>query len=93
MVTRSNTAGGIWATGDRCVSWTRGVAASTTTISTVDTYGTDRGSNGGAWPAGLALTITADTTNGAIDLSFTGLAATNLRTGASILDFTEVTFA
>lgn len=93
MVCRSNTTGAIWATGDRVLSWTRGVAANTTTISAIDTIGTDHGSNAGAWPAGLALTITADTTNGAIDLSFTGLAATNLRTGASILDFTEVTFA
>lgn len=93
MVCRSATAGGHWATGDRVISWNRGVAAGTTSISTPETIGTDRGSNAGAWPAGLALSITADTTNGAIDIQFTGLAATNLRTGASILDFTEVTFA
>jgi hypothetical protein len=92
MVCRSNTAGGIYATGDRVVSWTRGVAAGTTTVTSF-TSGTDHGSNGGAWPAGLALSITADTTNGAIDISFTGLAATNLRTTGAILDFTEVIFA
>ena len=93
FVSRSNTATGYWATGDRCVSWTRGVLASTTAISAIDTIGTDRGSNAGAWPAGMALTITADTTNGAIDIQVTGITATNLRNMVSISDFAEVTFA
>jgi hypothetical protein len=62
------------------------------TISAVDTIGTDRGSNAGAWPAGWAFAITADTTNGALDLQVTGAAATNIRWVATI-EWAEVTFA
>ena len=92
LTARTNTAGAGWATGVRQVSWWRGVAVGTVTISAIDTIGTDRGSNAGAWPAGWALAITADTANGALDLQVTGAAATNIRWSAGI-EWQEVTFA
>lgn len=92
LVGRTNTAGAGWATARRQVSWWRGTTAASMTISAVDTIGTDRGSNAGAWPAGWAVAITADTTNGAIDIQVTGAAATNIRWTTGIR-WQEVTFA
>lgn len=92
LVGRTNTAGAGWATAVRQVSWFKGTTSASMTISTVDTIGTDRGSNAGAWPAGWAVAVTADTTNGAIDISVTGAAATNIRWTASI-EWQEVTYA
>jgi hypothetical protein len=92
LVGRTNTAGGKWATAVRQVSWNKGTTAGSMTISALDTIGTDRGSNAGAWPAGWAFNITADTTNGAIDLQVTGEAATNIRWSA-VLRWGEDTFA
>jgi hypothetical protein len=54
-------------------------AASTALVGTVQTIGTDIGSNAGAPPAGWAVAITADTTNGALDIQATGAAATTIR--------------
>ena len=77
----------------RDVAWQRGVAASTTTVD-VQTVGTDRGYAGGAWGAGpaWAIAITADATNGAMAITATGVAATNIRWVATI-QWAEVTYA
>lgn len=90
---RTATAGAQTMTWNRLVAWQRGVAAATTTVD-VQTIGTDRGYTGGAWGAGpaWAIAITADTTNGAIDISVTGVAATNIRWDA-LIDWIEVTYA
>jgi hypothetical protein len=74
------------------VSWFKGTTAGSTSVTAVDTIGTDRGSNAGAWPAGWTLTITHDTTNGALDLQVTGAAATNVR-WVAVIEWAEVTFA
>ena len=93
IVARTNTAGDQHMTWRRRVNWERGVAVGTVSID-VETVGTDRGYTGGAWGAGPAWSaaITADTTNGAIDISVTGAAATNIRWVASI-EWVETTFA
>lgn len=93
VVARTNTAGDNHMTWRRRVNWERGVAVGTVSID-VETVGTDRGYTGGAWGAGPAwsIAITADTTNGAIDISVTGAAATNIRWVASI-EWVETTFA
>jgi len=90
---RRATAGAESMTWVREVAWQRGVAVGTTTVD-VQTIGTDRGYTGGAWGAGPAwsIAITADTTNGAIDISVTGVAATTIRWVASV-DWTELNFA
>jgi hypothetical protein len=93
VVARTNTAGDNHMTWRRRVNWERGVAVGTVSID-VETAGTDRGYTGGAWGAGpaWALSITADTTNGAINIIGTGAAATNIRWVASI-EWVETTFA
>jgi len=47
-------------------------AASTTLVGSVQTIGTDTGTNAGSPPAGWAVSITADTTNGAPQFQVTG---------------------
>ena len=47
-------------------------AASTTLVGSVQTVGTDTGTNAGSPPAGWAVSITADTTNGAPQFQVTG---------------------
>ena len=92
LVGKTNTAGAAWATCRRQVSWWIGATAGTMTVSSVDTIGTDRGSNAGAWPAGWTVpTITADTTNGGVLISPAGAAATNIRWNA-IVKWVEVVF-
>jgi hypothetical protein len=93
ITARRATSGAETMTWTREVAWQRGVAASTVTVD-VQTIGTDRGYTGGAWGAGPAwsIAITADTANGAIDISVTGAAATNIRWVASI-EWVETTFA
>jgi hypothetical protein len=93
VVARTNTAGDQHMTWRRRVNWERGVAVGTVSVD-VETMGTDRGYTGGAWGAGPAwtLAITADTTNGAINIIGTGAAATNIRWVADI-EWVETTFA
>ena len=93
VVARTNTATDQHMTWRRRVNWERGVAVGTVTVD-VETVGTDRGYTGGSWGAGPAwsIAITADTTNGAINISATGAAATNIRWVASI-EWVETTFA
>jgi hypothetical protein len=93
VVARTNTAGDQHMTWCRRVNWERGVAVGTVSVD-VETMGTDRGYTGGAWGAGPAwtLAITADTTNGAINIIGTGAAATNIRWVADI-EWVETTFA
>jgi len=93
VVARTNTAGDQHMTWRRRVNWERGVAVGTVSVD-VETMGTDRGYTGGAWGAGPAwtLAITADTTNGAINVIGTGAAATNIRWVADI-EWVETTFA
>lgn len=62
----------------------RGATAASTVIATVDTEGTDRGSNGNTPPAGWAVAITADATNGALDIQCTGYATAAVRWVAEI---------
>lgn len=59
-------------------------AASTALVGTVQTVGTDMGSNGGAPPTGWDVAVTADTTNGALSVTVTGAAATNIRWSAHL---------
>ena len=93
VVARTATAGAQTMTWRRRVNWQRGVAVGTVTVD-VETVGTDRGYTGGAWGAGPAwtLAITADTTNGAINIIGTGVAATNIRWLAEV-QWGETTFA
>jgi hypothetical protein len=93
VVARTNTAGDEHMTWRRRVNWERGVAVGTVSVD-VETMGTDRGYTGGVWGAGPAwtLAITADTTNGAINIIGTGAAATNIRWVADI-EWVETTFA
>jgi hypothetical protein len=93
VVARTNTAGDQHMTWRRRVNWERGVAVGTVSVD-VETMGTDRGYTGGAWGAGPAwtLAITADTTNGAINIIGTGAAATNIRWVADI-KWVETSFA
>lgn len=93
VVARTATAGAETMTWRRRVNWQRGVAVGTVTVD-VETVGTDRGYTGGAWGSGPAwsLSITADTTNGAINIIGTGAAATSIRWLAEI-QWGETTFA
>lgn len=93
VVARTATAGAQTMTWRRRVNWQRGVAVGTVTVD-VETVGTDRGYTGGAWGAGPAwtLAITADTTNGAINIIGTGVVATNIRWLAEV-QWGETTFA
>lgn len=67
-------------------------AASTALVGSVETIGTDIGSNAGTPPAGWAVTITADTTNGALNVAVTGAAATNIKWSA-LVDINETIYA
>ena len=80
VVARTATAGGEEMTWWRRVNWWRGVGVGTVDID-VETIGTDRGRTGGVWGAGppWTLAITADTTNGGINVIFTGAPATLIR--------------
>jgi hypothetical protein len=80
VIARTNTAVGEVAMFRRQCLITRGAtAASTALVGTVQTIGTDIGSNGGAPPAGWDVTLAADTTNGSLLIEVTGAAATNIR--------------
>lgn len=93
VVARTNTATDQHMTWRRRVNWKRGIAVGTVSID-VETVGTDRGYTGGTWGAGpvWTLAITADITNGAINIIGMGTVATNIRWGASI-EWIETTFA
>jgi len=77
--------------------WRRGMitrdgANNTALVGSVQTIGTDIGSNAGAPPAGWALAITADDTNESLKVEVTGAAATNIRWVAHVY-MTEVLYA
>jgi hypothetical protein len=93
VVAMTAVSGASYASFERKVSIWRGVLASTTTLPTggAQTIGTDDGSNAGLPPTGWAVAITADTTNGALDIKVTGAAATNIRWVVKV-EFTEVSF-
>lgn len=59
-------------------------AASTAIVGSVQTIGTDTGTNAGSPPAGWAVAITADTTNAALLITVTGEAATTIIWNATI---------
>ena len=73
--------------GDHAMFTRRGLIYRNATVGTtaiegsVQTVGTDIASAGAA---GWSVTLTADTTNGALKVEFTGQAATNIRTVASL---------
>ena len=93
IVARTTTAGAAYAVFRRqCLVW-RGVAVGTTVCSTAVTIGTDQGSNAGTPPAGWAVAITADTTNGALDIQCTGSAAAGAARWVAQISLTEVTNA
>ncbi len=75
----------------RCIIKRDG-ANNTALVGTVETLGTDIGSNAGAPPAGWAVTITADDTNEALKLEVTGALSTNIRWVATAR-LLEVTYA
>lgn len=91
IVARTATGTGTYASFERKLIVWRGVAAGTTVATTAQTIGTDEGSNAGSPPAGWAVALTADTTNGALDIQVTGAAATNIRWVAHIM-LTEVAY-
>lgn len=91
IVARTASATGTYAKFVRSGVLSRNSTAASTAIATVDTVGTDRGSNAGSPPAGWAVALTADTTNGALDIQVTGAAATNIRWVAHIM-LTEVAY-
>ncbi len=64
-------------------------SGTTSLVGSVQTLGTDIGSNAGSPPAGWAIAITADDTNDALQTEVTGEAATTIR-WASRLDLIEV---
>lgn len=91
IVARTASATGTYAKFVRSGIISRNSTVGSTAIATVDTIGTDRGSNANTPPAGWAVAITADTTNGALDIQVTGAAATNIRWVAHIM-ITEVAY-
>ena len=93
IIARTTTAGAAYAVFRRqCIVW-RGVAVGTTVCSTSVTIGTDQGSNAGTPPAGWAVALTADTTNGALDIQCTGSAAAGAARWVAQINLTEVTYA
>jgi hypothetical protein len=56
----------------------------TALVGSVQTIGTDIGSNGGSPPASWAVSLTADDTNDFLDITVTGVAATNIRWVATV---------
>jgi hypothetical protein len=92
IIARTNTAGGAVAMFERRGCITRGAnAASTALVGTIETVGTDKGTNSGNPPAGWDVTIDADTTGGGLRITVTGAAATNIRWVARI-DTVETIF-
>ena len=91
IVARTATGTATYASFERKLTVWRGVAAGTTVATTAQTIGTDEGSNAGSPPAGWAVALAADTTNGALDIQVTGAAATNIRWVAHIM-LTEVAY-
>lgn len=90
IIARTTTAGAAYAVFRRqCLLW-RGVGVGTTVCSTVVTIGTDQGSNAGNPPTGWAVAITADTTNGALDIQATGSAAAGSARWVAQINLTEV---
>jgi len=87
----TNTAGNLDAQYERKLRVRRGTTAGSTVVTSVVTIGTDSGSNAGIPPVGWAIAITADTTNGALDIQVTGAAATNIR-WVCVVTLAEVAF-
>lgn len=69
----------------RLVFWRKLTTAASLHVS-VQTIGTDTQADGSAWPAGTAMTVDADTTNGNLRVRFTGEPATNYRTNAAMFN-------
>jgi hypothetical protein len=93
IIARTTTAGAAYAVFRRqCLVW-RGVAVGTTVCSTEITIGTDQGSNATLPPTGWVVAITADTTNGALDIQCTGSAAAGAARWVAQINLTEVTNA
>lgn len=91
IIARTASATGTYAKFVRSGIISRNSTVGSTAIATVDTLGTDRGSNANTPPAGWAVAVTADTTNGALDIQVTGAAATNIRWVAHVM-LAEVAF-
>jgi hypothetical protein len=79
IVARTNTATGQVAMFRRQCLINRGAdAAATALVGSVQTIGTDIGTDAGAPPAGWDVTLSADTTNGGLSVTVTGAAATTI---------------
>lgn len=90
IIARTTTANAAYAVFRRqCLLW-RGVGVGTTVCSTVVTIGTDQGSNAGLPPTGWAVAISADTTNGALNVQVTGSAAAGSARWVADIELTEV---
>lgn len=90
IIARTTTANAAYAVFRRqCLLW-RGVGVGTTVCSTVVTIGTDQGSNAGLPPTGWDVAITADTTNGALNVQVTGSAAAGSARWVADIELTEV---
>lgn len=70
----------------------RDASNNTALIGSVQTIGTDIGSNAGSPPAGWAISVVADDTSESLDVEVTGAAATNIR-WVCVFKIVEVTYA
>lgn len=92
IIARTPTATGTYARFVRSGILHRGVAVGTTTIVTNGGLSIDQGSASDLPPSGWAVAVTADTTNGALDIQCTGSATSAARWVARI-ELTEVAYA
>lgn len=93
VVATTATATGAWAVFERRCLIGRGAnAAATALAGSVIVIGSDSGTNSGSPPAGWAVALTADTTNGSLKVEATGAAATAIRWVAEV-SLVEVAYA
>lgn len=93
VVASTATATGAWAVFERRCLIGRGASAAATALAgSVIVIGSDSGTNSGSPPAGWAVALTADTTNGSLKVEATGAAATAIRWVAEV-SLVEVAYA
>lgn len=93
VVASTTTAGAAYAVFERRCLIGRGAnAAATAIVGNVQTIGSDIGTSTGSPPAGWAVALSADTTNGALKIEVTGALATTIRWVAEV-SLVEVAYA
>ena len=93
IVASTTTAGAAYAVFERRCLIGRGAnAAATAIVGNVQTIGSDIGTSTGSPPAGWAVALSADTTNGALKIEVTGALATTIRWVAEV-SLVEVAYA